>query len=91
SQARALARAFASPDCCAGLRLEAAVAAARLKLGRAAASGADRKLRRQLKSIRRALRAALPKVKASAARDGARQLQRLEYYRPGGGRARRAG
>lgn len=69
SKARTLARAFDSPDGFADLGLEKALAAARRKLGRAAASTADCKLRRQLNGIRKALRAALPKVEASVARN----------------------
>lgn len=68
SKARTLARAFDSPDDFRNQSLENALAAARLKLGRTAASAADRKLRQQLIRIRKALGAALPKVQTSANR-----------------------
>lgn len=74
SQARALARAFHSPDDFHDQSLEHALAAARLKLGRTTASAADRKLRQQLHRIRKALGAALPKVQMSAARPALSEL-----------------
>ena len=75
SHARALARAFESPDDFAGLSVENAVRAARRILGKtAAASPAERNLRRQLSRLRKTLRSALPKVNASPRRPAFREL-----------------
>ncbi|MGH7194417.1 MAG: hypothetical protein ACREJM_12930 [Candidatus Saccharimonadales bacterium] len=74
SDARALARAFASPDNFVGMSVENAVRAARAKLGKAAQAPAIGKLRRQLNRLRKSLRSALPKIEAARGRADLRSL-----------------